>query len=174
MTSSNGNIFCVTGPLCVQSTGDLWIPLIKASNTELWCFLWCAPEQTAEQTVQILVIWDATGLAQRAQDVTITSLLRENDVTTSFWRKNDVTITSCVRWVKAQIRIGHIPTNTQRNKHVIVTSKHRFDVIITRLLRCVFAGMRSQRKAAYSEGTESVSHTPILSYVSQSKKYEAI
>ena len=114
------------------------------------------------------------GLAQRAHDVIITSLLRQNDVTTSFWRKNDVTITSCVRWVRAQIRIGHNPTNTQRNKHVIVTSKHRFDVIITRLLRCVFAGMRSQRKAAYSEGTESVSHTPILSYVSQSKKYEAI
>ena len=28
-----------------------WIPLTKASDVELWCFLWCAPEQTAEQTV---------------------------------------------------------------------------------------------------------------------------
>ena len=29
---------------------------------------------------------------------------------------------------------------TQRNKYVIITSKPRFDVIITCLLRCVFAG----------------------------------
>ena len=32
------------------------------------------------------------------------------------------------------------PTNTQHNKHVIITSKRRFGVIITCLLRCVFAG----------------------------------
>ena len=32
------------------------------------------------------------------------------------------------------------PANTKRNKHVIITSKRRFDVIITCLLRCVFAG----------------------------------
>ena len=31
-------------------------------------------------------------------------------------------------------------TNTQRNKDVNITSKRRFDVIITSLLRCVFAG----------------------------------
>ena len=34
-----------------------------------------------------------------------------------------------------------IPANTQRDKHVIITSKQRFDVIITCLL-CVFAGMQ--------------------------------
>ena len=33
--------------------------ITKASDAELWCFLWCAPEQTAEQTLQTLVIWDA-------------------------------------------------------------------------------------------------------------------
>ena len=32
------------------------------------------------------------------------------------------------------------PSNTQRNKHIIITSKRRFDVIITCLLRCVFEG----------------------------------
>ena len=31
MTSSNGNIFCVTGPLCGEFTGDRWIPITKAS-----------------------------------------------------------------------------------------------------------------------------------------------
>ena len=31
MTSSNGNIFCATGPLCGEFTGHQWIPLTKAS-----------------------------------------------------------------------------------------------------------------------------------------------
>ena len=38
MTSSNGNIFHVTGPLWGESTGHLWIPLTKASDTELLYF----------------------------------------------------------------------------------------------------------------------------------------
>ena len=41
MTSSNGNIFRVTG----LSAG---IPLTKASDAEVWCFLWYALEQTVE------------------------------------------------------------------------------------------------------------------------------
>ena len=48
MTSSNGNILRVTGPLCVEFTGPRWIPLTKASNTELWYFLWSAPQSTVE------------------------------------------------------------------------------------------------------------------------------
>ena len=59
MTSSNGNIFRVTGPLCRASTGHRWIPLTKASDAEFWCFLWSAPEQTSELTIEALVIWDA-------------------------------------------------------------------------------------------------------------------
>ena len=43
MTSSNGNIFRVTGPLCGEFTGHRWIPLTKASDEERWCFLWSAP-----------------------------------------------------------------------------------------------------------------------------------
>ena len=38
MTSSNENIFHVTGPLCGEFTGHRWIPLTKASDAELWCF----------------------------------------------------------------------------------------------------------------------------------------
>ena len=48
MTSSNGNIFCVTGPLCGEFTGSRWIPRTKASDAELWCFLWSASELTIE------------------------------------------------------------------------------------------------------------------------------
>ena len=47
MTSSNGNIFHVTGPLCGKFTGHRVIPLTtKASDVKLWLFLWSTPEQT--------------------------------------------------------------------------------------------------------------------------------
>ena len=62
MTLSNGNIFRVTGPLCGEFIGHRWIPLTKASDTELWCFLWSVPEQTAEWTIETLVILDAITL----------------------------------------------------------------------------------------------------------------
>ena len=48
MTSSNGNIFRVTGHLCSEFTGLRWIPRTMASDAELWFFLWSAPNQTAE------------------------------------------------------------------------------------------------------------------------------
>ena len=44
MTSSNGNIFRVAGPLCGKFIARRWIPHTKASEAELWCFLWSAPE----------------------------------------------------------------------------------------------------------------------------------
>ena len=44
MTSSNGNIFRVTGHLCGEFTGDRWIPCTKANDAELWCFLWSEPD----------------------------------------------------------------------------------------------------------------------------------
>ena len=37
MTSSNGNIFRVTGPWCGEFIGDRWIHLTKASDAEFWC-----------------------------------------------------------------------------------------------------------------------------------------
>ena len=43
MTSSNGIIFRVTGPMCGWFTGHRRISLTKASDPELWCFLWSAP-----------------------------------------------------------------------------------------------------------------------------------
>ena len=45
MMSSNGNIFRVTGPLWGEFTGHRSIPLTKASDAELWCFVWSKPEQ---------------------------------------------------------------------------------------------------------------------------------
>ena len=62
MTSSNGNIFRVAGPLCGDFTGHRLIPLKKASDAELWCFLWSAPEQTLKQTIETPEIWNAIAL----------------------------------------------------------------------------------------------------------------
>ena len=44
MTSSNGNIFSVTGRLCGEFTGHRWILRTKASGARLGCLLWSAPE----------------------------------------------------------------------------------------------------------------------------------
>ena len=41
----NGNIFRVTGHLCGEFTGHRWIPRTKASDAELWCFLWSGPNE---------------------------------------------------------------------------------------------------------------------------------
>ena len=62
MMSSNENIFHVTGPLWGESTCQQWIPLTKASDMELWCYLWSAPEHMVEQTLETLVIWDGIML----------------------------------------------------------------------------------------------------------------
>ena len=43
-TMTSSNIFRVTGHLCEGSTGPRWIPHTKASDAELWCFLWSASE----------------------------------------------------------------------------------------------------------------------------------
>ena len=40
VTSSNENIFRVTVPLYREFSGHRWIPLTKASDAALWCFLW--------------------------------------------------------------------------------------------------------------------------------------
>ena len=39
MTSSNGNIFLITGPLCREFTDHRWIPRTQTIDMELWCFL---------------------------------------------------------------------------------------------------------------------------------------
>ena len=50
-----------------EFTGDRWIPRTKASDAELWCFLWSASEPTVEQTMETLVIWDAIALIMTPQ-----------------------------------------------------------------------------------------------------------
>ena len=51
------NNFCITGPVCRESTGHDGFPLQRASDPELRYFLCCQPEQTVEQTVELPMIW---------------------------------------------------------------------------------------------------------------------
>ena len=60
--SANGNIsmflaLCEGNPLVTSG-----FPSQKASNMELWCFRWSAPEQMVEQAVDMEVIWDTMVL----------------------------------------------------------------------------------------------------------------
>ena len=45
MTSANGNVFRVTGPLCREFTGHRWIPRTKASDAELDVFFDLCPNK---------------------------------------------------------------------------------------------------------------------------------
>ena len=46
-------------PFVRETTGHRLIPLTKASDSELWCFLQSAAKQTVEQTIETPVISDA-------------------------------------------------------------------------------------------------------------------
>ena len=62
MTSWNGKIFRVIGPLWGEAFGHWWIPITEASHAELSCFLWSAPERRVGQTIGATVIWEAITL----------------------------------------------------------------------------------------------------------------
>ena len=61
----------------------------------------------------------------------MTSLLRQNDAATSFWRYNDVFITSCVRWERIRYWFNKIklwtilikPQDPLGYKHTVFSSK---------------------------------------------------
>ena len=60
MTSSNGNIFRVTGPLCGEFTGHRWIPRAKASDAKLGCFLWSEASDLRRYRAHydvIVIVW---------------------------------------------------------------------------------------------------------------------
>ena len=53
--------------------GNPWIPLTKASDAGLWCFLWCATEQTVMQTTERPVIWDAMAIIATSQSLSLST-----------------------------------------------------------------------------------------------------
>ena len=105
VTSSNGNIFRVTGPLWGESNGHQGIPLTKASNAERWCFLWCAPQQTAEETIEMLVISDAMAII--ITSVTV-MYLDVKHVVRLIWRSEACAQDrgmGCLLWVHGQRKV---------------------------------------------------------------------
>ena len=54
-----------------------WIPRPKASDAELWRFLWSAPEQAIELTIETPVIWDASRSLWRHCNATVAVYLIE-------------------------------------------------------------------------------------------------
>ena len=108
MTSSNWSIFSVTGLLWGEYTGHRWIPLTKAIDAELGCFLWSAPEQTFEQTTEAPVIWDAI----LSMCLFPAAHLYYNDVTPTLKRLKSPTIQLFVQKLaldktKQNIKISH-------------------------------------------------------------------
>ena len=49
-------------PFVRETTCHWLIPLTKASDAELCCFVCSTPEKTVEQTIEMPVIWDAIAL----------------------------------------------------------------------------------------------------------------
>ena len=74
MTSSNGDIFRVTGHLCGEFTGHRWIPRTKASDAGLSCFLWSV--WTIEWAIVRLVIWDAIAPIMTSHNYRYRSIMK--------------------------------------------------------------------------------------------------
>ena len=62
----------VTGLLCGDFTGHRWIPITKASFSELWYFLWSARLNTRWSKQ----FWDAGDLRQHRAQYSVTVILR--------------------------------------------------------------------------------------------------
>ena len=54
--------FSITDPLWGESTGHRWIPSQRPVTRSFDFFLWSAPEQTYDQTIETPVIWDTIAL----------------------------------------------------------------------------------------------------------------
>ena len=103
MTSSNGNIFRVTGHLCGEFTGHRWIPRTKASDTELDAFFDLRPNKRLNK--QSEGWWFETP--QR-------SLWHHCNVTAA-WLRSLHTLRDFVRKLQIKFLIENIPSSKEWN-----------------------------------------------------------
>ena len=89
MTSSNGNIFHATGLLWGEFPGHRGIPLTKANDAQLWCFLLSTPERTVEQKMETPVIWDAITLIMTSLQCFIAETIKSAARKCHFTYRND-------------------------------------------------------------------------------------
>ena len=104
MTSSKGNIFRVTGHLCREFASHQWIPRSKASDADLWCFLWSVPDKPVSK--QSYGWWF---------DMPLRSLWRNcNDSSAICWKTN-VTSRENMAWnlinIKRSTRVWEVSCN---------------------------------------------------------------
>ena len=92
-----------------ESTGHRWIPLTKASDAEVWCFLWSAPEQKFVQTIKTLVIWDAIA----HYDVTVMNhqhiccFSHDHKVLCAWY----VSLSNCISFYSLRTRVAYTSVN---------------------------------------------------------------
>ena len=86
-----------------------WIPFTKASDAELCFFLWFAPEQTAYQTVEMLMTWDAMSLI----------------VTSLWWELRQYHGWQCPASTHRHVINTNIDSLQWRNKESVGVSSHR-------------------------------------------------
>ena len=48
-------------PSVLETTSSRWIPLKSSTNANLWCFLVISLKQAVEQTIELVVLWDANA-----------------------------------------------------------------------------------------------------------------
>ena len=129
MTSSNGNIFRVTGHLCGKFTGPRWIPRTKASDSGALMF-------------SLICVW-INGWVNNREAGDLRRYRAHYDVIVmSSWKP---VTTRCLINLYAvihyKIRLfwgtqcsdawSDFPAGTRRNYNVIITSKWRHGVILT-------------------------------------------
>ena len=119
MASSNGNIFHITGPLWGEFTSHWWIPHTKASDAELWCFLWSASEQIFWVNSQ-----DAGDLRCR-NDIHMWYILQQfsySDTVQYKWDSNDLRCTfvesdiSCLKYLTNEALATPTPGQKDQSK----------------------------------------------------------
>ena len=127
MTSSNGNIFRVTGHLCGKFTGPRWISRTKASDAELWCFLdWVNNREAGDLRRQhghydVIVMVASTIFSRTLSTMVYSGLLGNYALTT---------ILVQLPWIfpGAPLKINGAPGNIQGN----LTGMNHYRAIVVR------------------------------------------
>ena len=84
------NIFRVAGPLCGEFNGHRWIPLAKASDAELCCFLWSAPERQCNG-----IVMRVSGNPSQRSKLCISTHLWYSDYKSSVQMRDTFTSFNC-------------------------------------------------------------------------------
>ena len=134
MPSSNGNIFRVTGHLCGEFTGLRWIPRTKASDAELWCFLWSASliwingwvnNREAGDLRRYRIHYDVTVMWKSIVTLVFTKKVNRRLCCREAWR--NVFNHSRTLWYYTGLSVAILPSTGQVSKLLEVCNTHSRD-----------------------------------------------